>query len=81
MLEPVKTLSFKLVMGQTLPSSVAGTLNVKNGLNSLSYSLDTNGFSMDVNFSSKPPVLPELAVMMRDLGPAMTNNNSIQSLK
>ena len=80
-LEPVKTLSFKLVMGQKIPGSVRDILNVRNGLNSLSYSLDANGFSMDANFSNKPPVLPELAVTMRNLGPAMTNNNSLQSLK
>jgi hypothetical protein len=78
-LEPVKTLSFKLVMGKSLPESVTKILNVRNGLNSLSYSLDANGFSMDINFSNKPPVLPELAVTMRNLGPAMTNNNSLQS--
>ena len=80
-LEPVKTLSFKLVMGKKLPEKLTRLLNVRNGLNSLSYSLDANGFSMDINFSNKPPVLPELAVTMRNLGPAMTNNNSIQSLK
>ena len=68
-LDPQRTLSFKLVMGKSLPTEVSDLLNVRNGLDSLSYSLGADGFSLDLNFNNKPPTLKNLEVAMRDMGP------------
>jgi hypothetical protein len=80
-LDPQRTLSFKLIMGKDLPSEVSSLLNVRNGLNSLSYSLGADGFSLDLNFTNKPPALQELGVGMRDMGPMFGSGNSIASMR
>ena len=77
-LDPQRTLSFKLVMGKNLPSEVSDLLNVRNGLDSLSYSLGADGFSLDLNFNNKPPALIELGVGMRDIGPSLSSLASIR---
>ena len=77
-LDPQRTLTFKLVMGKSLPSEVADLLNVRSGLDSLSYSLGADGFSLDLNFNNKPPALMELGVGMRDMGPSL---NSLASIR
>jgi hypothetical protein len=79
-LEPVKSLSFKLAMGKNLPAAVSKLLTVRNGLSSFSYSIGADGFAIGLNFSDRPPTLPELETTMRDMGPAFSNPNSIQSL-
>jgi hypothetical protein len=71
-LDPQRTLSFKLVMGKSLPTEVSNLLNVRNGLDSLSYSLGADGFSLDLNFNNKPPALKDLGVAMRDMGPTVS---------
>ena len=71
-LDPQRTLSFKLVMGKSLPTEVSDLLNVRNGLDSLSYSLGADGFSLDLNFNNKPPALKDLGVAMRDMGPTVS---------
>jgi hypothetical protein len=80
-LDPLKTLSFKLVMGKSLPSEVSSLLNVRNGLDSLSYSLGADGFSLDLNFTNKPPVLMELGIGMGDMGPMFGSGSSIASMR
>ena len=79
-LEPVKNLSFKLAMGKNLPPAVSKLLTVRNGLSSFSYSIGSGGFTIGLNFSDRPPTLPELGVSMKDMGPAFSNPNSTQSL-
>ena len=80
-LDPQKTLSFKLVMGKSLPSEVSSLLNVRNGLDSLSYSLGADGFSLDLNFTNKPPVLMELEIGMGDMGPMFGSGSSVASMR
>jgi len=79
-LEPVKNLSFKLAMGKNLPPAVSKLLTVRNGLSSFSYSIGSGGFTIGLNFSDRPPTLPELGVSMKDMGPAFSNPSSTQSL-
>jgi hypothetical protein len=71
-LDPQRSISFKLVTGKSLPSAVSSLLNIRNGLDSLSYSLGADGFSLDLNFNNKPPALKDLEVGMRDIGPMVS---------
>jgi len=80
-LDPQRTLSFKLVMGKILPSEVSDLLTVRNGLNSLSYSLGADGFSLGLDFNNKPPALMELGVGMRNMGAMLGSGSSIASMR
>ena len=68
-------------MGKKLPAAVSKLLSVRNGLVAFSYSIGADGFTIGLNFSDRPPTLPELGVAMRDMGPAFSNPTSTQSLK
>ena len=48
---------------------LAGYLKQENGLESLSIGNDETGYFINVNFSNRPPVIPELEAIYRKVGP------------